>query len=157
MHSAQGVTAETTHAVLGDTTSRNLLYVALTRGRDTNQAYLYERRAAETEHEHADPPGVHVLRRGTGRDAAQLVRAIIANHDEQARTAHDVAEAADRDQLPDRVRRLLDRRTNAVYRSRAAYRNWCDANAEQLIERQRWIDQHLSRSHGQSRGCGIEL
>ena len=118
---------------------------------------VYERRAAETEHEHADPPGVHVLRRGTGRDAAHLVRAIIANHDEQARTAHDVAEAADRDQLPDRVRRLLDRRTNAAYRRRAAYRNWCDANAEQLIERQRWIDQHLSRSHEQSRGCGIEL
>ena len=130
---------------------------ALRQGPRPGNHLVYERRAAETEHEHADPPGVHVLRRGTGRDAAQLVRAIIANHDEQARTAHDVAEAADRDQLPDRVRRLLDRRTNAVYRRRAAYRNWCDANAEQLIERQRWIDQHLSRSHEQSRGCGIEL
>ena len=51
-------------------------------------------------------PGVHVARRGTSRDAAHLVRAIIANHDEQARTAHDIAaETPDRDQLPDRVRR----------------------------------------------------
>jgi ATP-dependent exoDNAse (exonuclease V) alpha subunit len=51
VHSAQGVTADTTHAVLGETTSRALLYVALTRGRESNQAYLYERRAGETEHE----------------------------------------------------------------------------------------------------------
>ena len=42
VHSAQGVTADTTHAVLGETTSRALLYVAMSRGRDTNHAYLYE-------------------------------------------------------------------------------------------------------------------
>ncbi len=107
VHSAQGVTADTTHAVLGETTTRALLYVALTRGRDTNTAYLYERIAGETEHEHADPPGVHVMRRGSGRDAAQLVRAIIANHDEQTRTAHDIAaQTTDRDQLPERVNSL---------------------------------------------------
>ena len=93
VHSAQGVTADTTHAVLGETTSRAMLYVALTRGRDTNSAYLYERMAGEGEHEHAQPDGLHILllRRGSGRDAAQLVRGIIANHDEQARTAHDIA------------------------------------------------------------------
>ena len=33
VHSAQGVTADTTHAVLGENTSRALLYVAMTRGR----------------------------------------------------------------------------------------------------------------------------
>ena len=49
VHSAQGVTADTTHAVLGDNTTRSLLYVAMTRGRDTNTAYLYERTA---EHEY---------------------------------------------------------------------------------------------------------
>jgi ATP-dependent exoDNAse (exonuclease V) alpha subunit len=43
VHSAQGVTADTTHAVLGERASRNLLYVAMTRGRDTDTAYLYER------------------------------------------------------------------------------------------------------------------
>jgi ATP-dependent exoDNAse (exonuclease V) alpha subunit len=83
VHSAQGVTADTTHALLGENTSRNLLYVALTRGRDTNQAYLYERIAGEGEHEHAQPDGLHIARRGSGRDAAQLMRAIIATPDEQ--------------------------------------------------------------------------
>ena len=35
VHSARGVTADTSHAVLGDTTARSLLYVAMTRDRDT--------------------------------------------------------------------------------------------------------------------------
>jgi hypothetical protein len=126
VHSAQGVTADTTHAVLGDTTTRALLYVVLTRGRDTNTAYLYERRAGETEHEYAEAPGVHVARRGTSRDAAQLVRAIIANHGEQARTAHDIAaETPDREPLPDRVRWALDRRAKAVATRRNHYQAWC--------------------------------
>ena len=55
---------------------RRPLYVAMTRGRDTNSAYLYERRAGETEHEHNQPDGLHILRRGTSRGAAQLVRVI---------------------------------------------------------------------------------
>ena len=51
-----------------------------------------ERLAGEGDHEHAQPtPGVHVARRGSGREAAQLVRAIIANHDEQTHTAHHIA------------------------------------------------------------------
>jgi hypothetical protein len=156
VHSAQGVTADTTQAVLGEHTTRALLYVAMTRGRHTNTAYLYERRAGEGEHEHADPPGVHVMRRGSGRDAAQLVRGIIANHDEQARTAHDIgAEAPDREQLPERVRRLLDRRTHAVHARRAAYQHWCEETAERAAERQQWI--HLSRSQNQSLDYGIDL
>ena len=43
MHTAQGVTADTTYAVLGENTSRAMLYVATTRGRDSNSAYLCER------------------------------------------------------------------------------------------------------------------
>ena len=114
--------------------------------------------SGETEHEQAEPDGLHTLRRGTSRDAAQLVRAIIANHDEQAHTAHDIAaEVQDRDHLPDRVRQLLDRRARAVHRRPAAYQNGCDASAELLAERQRWIDQHLARNREQSRDYGIEL
>ena len=158
VHTAQGVTAETTHAVLGDTTSRALLYVAMTPGRDTNTAYLYERIAGEGEHEHAQPYRVHITRRGTSRDAAALVRGIIANHDDQARTAHGIAaDAEDRDQLPDRVRRLLDRRTEAVQARRTAYRHWVDAMQEQAAERERWIDHHLSRSRDQGLDYGLEL
>lgn len=38
VHSAQGVTADTSNAVLGENTSRALFYVAMTRGRHTNTA-----------------------------------------------------------------------------------------------------------------------
>ena len=104
VHTAQGVTAEVTHAVLGENTTRALLYVAMTRGHDTNQA-----------------------------------------------------EIEDRDELPDRVRRLLDRRIHAVQAGRAAYRHWCDETAELLAERERWIDQHIHRSHDRGLDYGIDL
>ena len=98
------------------------------------------------------------MRRGTGRDAAQLVRSIVATHDEQARTAHHIAaQTDDRDQLPDRVRSLLDRRTGAVQARRTAYRHWVDAMQEQAAERERGIDQHLSRSRDQGRDYGLDL
>jgi hypothetical protein len=40
VHAAQGVTADTTHAVIGETGIRSLLYVAMTRGRHANTAGL---------------------------------------------------------------------------------------------------------------------
>lgn len=43
VHSAQGVTADASLAVLRENTSRNLLYVAMTRGRHANVAHIYER------------------------------------------------------------------------------------------------------------------
>jgi hypothetical protein len=39
-HRAQGVTVDTSHVVVADTTSRENLYVALTRGRAANTAYV---------------------------------------------------------------------------------------------------------------------
>ncbi|WP_151834971.1 MobF family relaxase [Mycobacterium avium] len=159
VHSAQGVTAETTHAVLGEHTSRNLLYVALTRGREHNHAYLYERLGGETEHEHAAPqPGVHVARRATSAQAAQLVRNVIATRDQQARTAHDIAaQAEDRDQLPERMQHLLARQEKAVQRRRAAYARRHDDILDERIERQRFINEHLSRSRDQGHDYGLEL
>jgi ATP-dependent exoDNAse (exonuclease V) alpha subunit len=47
VHSAQGVTADTTHALLGENTTRALLYVAMTRGREFNTCYLYQRPVGE--------------------------------------------------------------------------------------------------------------
>ncbi|WP_165644042.1 AAA family ATPase, partial [Mycobacteroides abscessus] len=61
VHTAQGVTADTTHAVLADTASRNLAYVALTRGRQANHAFLYHRAIGEGDHQHRDlSDGVHL-------------------------------------------------------------------------------------------------
>ena len=159
VHSAQGVTADTTHAVLGETTNRALFYVAMTRGRASNTAYLYERIAGEGDHEHAQPtPGVHVARRGSGREAAHLVRAILANRDDQARTAHHIAaETPDPDQLPDRVHRLLDHRAAAVHARRLVYRSWCAETHERVLQRQQWIEQHISRSQDHGLEYGIDL
>jgi hypothetical protein len=53
-------------------------------------------------------------RRGTSGQAATR-RGIIANHDEQARTAPDIAaDTSDRQHLSDRVRWALDRRARAL-------------------------------------------
>jgi hypothetical protein len=82
----------------------------------------------------------------------------IDNHDEHARTAHDIAaEAPDRGQLPDRVRRLLSRRAHAVQARRVAYRSWRDETAQLLAERERWIEQHLSRQQDRGLDYGIDL
>jgi hypothetical protein len=159
VHAAQGATADTTHAVLGENTTRALLYVAMTRGRENNTAYLHERLAGEGEHEHAQPDGLHVMRRGTGCHAAQLIRGIIANHDDRAHTAHDIAANTDREQLPHRVASLLNRRTQAVQSRRAAYRHWQEETQQLVAERQRWIEQHISRGQdlGVDRSDGLEL
>ena len=88
--------------------------------------------------------------------AAQLVRAIIANRGEQARTAHDIAaETPDREPLPDRVRWALDRRAKAVATRRNHYQAWCRQANDWAIDRQLSRDQQLSRGRGQSRDYGL--
>jgi hypothetical protein len=94
-------------------------------------------------------------RRRTSRDAAHLVRAIVANHDEQARTAHHIAaETPDPGQLPDRVQWVLDRRAKAVATRRNHYQAWCRQSQDWAIDRHLSRDQQLSRSHDQSRDYG---
>jgi hypothetical protein len=106
VHSAQGVTADATHAVLGENTTRSMLYVAMTRARDANTAYLYER---TTEQEYGPTPsdGPHVMQRGTSQHAGLLARAIIAINDDVPVTAHDIAATAHGEVLPDMVARLI--------------------------------------------------
>ena len=41
LHAAQAVTADTSHAVLGENASRAALYMAMTRVRESNNAYRY--------------------------------------------------------------------------------------------------------------------
>lgn len=56
VHAAQGRTVDTTHAVVDATTSRELLYVALTRGRLANYGYVVtDPRVSELEPEGATP------------------------------------------------------------------------------------------------------
>ncbi len=94
VHSAQGATTDTTHAVLSENTTRALFYVAMSRGRRANTAYLTELLGGDQQAGHHSQTQLDDTFRGTGQHAAQLVRGIVANDREQARTAHDIAAGA---------------------------------------------------------------
>jgi ATP-dependent exoDNAse (exonuclease V) beta subunit len=146
---------DTTHAVLGENTTRSMLYVAMTRGRETNGAYIYER-ATEQEYGLERLPGAHVMDRGTAQHAGRLARAIIANHD-QPITAHEVAAQTPSAALSESVRRIHDRRASTVQRRRATYQSW-QADARSFA----WAmttarERHNSRGRDQSLDCGIEM
>jgi hypothetical protein len=152
-HSAQGATADTVHAVLSDTTTRALSYVAITRGRNTNTAYLYQR-FAEAEHPQKAPPAAHVERRGTSHQAARLLRAVLAN-DEQSMTAHRIAAMADQESLPVRVRDAIDQRA-AARRDRATeYQRWRTGTAALGSARREGRGHNISRDR--SHDYGLEI
>lgn len=160
VHTAQGVTADTCHAVIAESASRAMAYVAMSRGRDTNHAYIYTHVSGEADHEHSAPvagDNMHVLRRGTKYAAAHYFRMILA-HDERPRTMHSEAEHTDRELLPDIVGRLLDRNE-----ARRAERQqaWRDHTAAQRAfhERYQRLADDIGRAadRGMDRGYGREL
>lgn len=117
VHASQGatagdaVTAGTAHALLSESATRNLAYVALTRGRDANHVYLYDTTTGEADHEHRraeQARGVPAVRRGTRREAATALRAILGR-DDRPQTLMAAA-AADRTHQPREVRSLLTKR-----------------------------------------------
>ena len=98
VHSAQGVTADSSYAILGEGASRAMAYVAMTRGRHNNEAFLYQKFSQEADHEHAKPvaaPAIHQLRRGNKYSAAYYFRQILGN-DDRPRTMHAEAERTER-------------------------------------------------------------
>lgn len=134
VHSAQGVTVgnKTTpgvcHSILADTSSRAMAYVGMTRAKDENHAYIYQRISGEADHEHSRlvaGADIHVLRRGNKWAAAHHFRTILAN-DDRPRTMHAEAERTERDLLPQPVSDLLvaqeQRRSarSAVWREHSA-------------------------------------
>jgi conjugative relaxase-like TrwC/TraI family protein len=155
VHAAQGVTADTTHAVLGENTTRPMLYVAITRGRETNSAYLYQR-ATEQEYGLDPLPGAHVMDRGTAQHAGRVARAIVAHHD-QPITAHEVAAQTPSAALPERVRRIRDRRASTVQRRRATYQSWHADMQSFARDVTTAPERHNSRSRDQSLDCGIDM
>ena len=124
VHSAQGVTADSCHAIVGEGSSRAMLYVAMTRGRQNNEAFIYQRITGEADHEHADPlsgAAIHQLRRGNKYSAAHYFRMILAN-DDRPRTMHTEAERTERDLLPEVVTDLLQRNDQRRSVRRAVWR-----------------------------------
>jgi conjugative relaxase-like TrwC/TraI family protein len=156
VHSAQGVTADTTHAVLGENTTRSMLYVAMTRGRETNSAYVYQR-ASEQEYSLDPLPGAHVMQHGTAQDAGRLARAIIANHNQLITTHEVVAAQTPSAALPEPVRRVHDRRAATVQRRRATYQSW-QAEVQSFARTMTTArERQNSRSRDYSLGCEIEM
>jgi conjugative relaxase-like TrwC/TraI family protein len=158
VHSAQGVTADTAHAILGDGASRAMAYVAMTRGRNTNHAYLYQRLSGESDHEHSVPvagPEIHRLRRGNEYLAAHHFRRALAN-DDRARTMHAEAERTDGRLLPATVQELLERHERrrgarrAVWREHAATARHRDAAYQRMAERD-------TPEHGLDHGAALAL
>jgi conjugative relaxase-like TrwC/TraI family protein len=156
VHSAQGVTADASIAVLREDTSRNLLYVAMTRGRHANIAHIYERSTEASEFGHQEPTCTHVAQRGDGREAATLIHAILAN-DETTITAHDYAAQTTDDALPDRVRDLLNMRATATERRRESYQIWRTAMREHDRSRAEAQERQIDRRKHRSTDYGLEL
>ena len=151
-HSAQGVTAQTTHAVIADTASRNLSYVAMTRGRESNRAYLYQRTVGEADHQHRSPAeGVHVAHRGTPAQAAAVMRTVIGR-DERARTAHQTAADTPVELLPDRVASLVSAHQQTVTRRWAAHQKTQRRQRDRAIDRHLGLDNTRSRSRDRDQG-----
>jgi conjugative relaxase-like TrwC/TraI family protein len=120
VHAAQGVTADTTHAVLGDTASRNLVYVAMSRGRIRNTAYLYQR-PTEQEYGPSEPPAAW---RGDAADARQQLTELIDRSVERPLTAHDVAARSATNALPTYVQHVMEQRKTALIHRQGEHRAW---------------------------------
>jgi hypothetical protein len=153
VHSAQGVTAQTAHAVLAETAQRNLAYVAMTRGKESNNAYLYQRTIGEADHQHrGHDDEVHVAHRGTPAHAAQLMRTIIGRN-EHARTAHQTAADAPAELLPDRVASLVSEHHQVVTRRWAAHQKTERGQRDRVLDRELGLD----RSQGREQDQGYDI
>ena len=85
-------------------------------------------------------------RRGSSRDAAHLMRDIIATHDERARSAHDVSAATEAEHLPEPVRSLVDHRAKATERRSRSYADWQHRLHTATAENERWKGQQVDRT-----------
>jgi conjugative relaxase-like TrwC/TraI family protein len=140
-HAAQGVTADTCHALLAaDTATRSLGYVALTRGRHSNTVRLYTAAAGEGDHEHAETTaGRHTARRGPAAEAAALLRQVLGRDD---RAATITAATAERDldaesRLPEPVAALHRHHRGVVARLRREHRSAIGTDIGTPIDRVR--------------------
>ena len=121
-----------------------------------NHAHIYEHSTEASEFSHEEPTGTHSTQRRDNRDAATLLRRILAN-DEPAVTAHDCAERTNEEALPDRVRSLLDKRAAATERRRDGYQAWKAARQEHDRSIAEAQQRHINRSRDLSSDYGLEL
>jgi hypothetical protein len=115
------------------------------------------RTIGDSEYGHHEPDGTHLTSRGTSRDAASLIRAIVANHDQAPVTAHDYAAQTPGAALPNRVRSLLNRRTTSAHRRRATYEAWRTEAESHAQSMSRARERATGKSRDRSPDKGIEL
>jgi hypothetical protein len=156
VHSAQGVTADSSHAVLSENTSRALLYVAMTRGRHANTARIYQRTIEAHEYGRQERDDIHVTDRGDAHEAADLIHGMLTN-DQQAVTAHDYAARTPDEALPDRVRSLLNRRATATHRRNALHQTRETDRQHDQRSRVQTREPYASRNRDRSSDYGLEL
>ncbi|WP_157894058.1 ATP-dependent DNA helicase, partial [Mycobacteroides abscessus] len=150
VHAAQGATADTTHALLGVASrlaNRRTAYVAITRGRHTNNVYLYEQPTGERDHEHAPTTAIdtHTPVRGTTAQAAAALRTILGRDRDSATIAETAAAAAEHTQLPAEVTDHLDHHRRVVTHLQRAHRHdRANATDDRHREEQHTADRALS-------------
>jgi conjugative relaxase-like TrwC/TraI family protein len=153
VHSAQGVTADSSYAILGEGASRAMAYVAMTRGRHNNEAFLYQKLHQEADHEHAKPvtsPAIHQMRRGNKYSAEHHFKQILGNDDRPA-TMHAQAQRTDSTLLPDAVAEVIQRHEARRRARMAAWRTHVRAA-------QAWRSGHQRMAAAAShRAAGIDL
>ncbi|BBY65488.1 MobF family relaxase [Mycolicibacterium helvum] len=149
VHSAQGATAETTHAVVNKNTTRAVFYVAMSRGRQANAAYLTEQLGGDQKAGHYSQPEPNNASRDSSRHAAQLVRGVVSNDRDQARTAHDIAaQALGNSAGCGRVSALQSRRLRQITDRRIALQDWRRGHSG--------VADKLNRGKCQSRQAGLD-
>jgi conjugative relaxase-like TrwC/TraI family protein len=159
VHSAQGVTADSCYAVVGEGATRAMLYVAMTRGRHNNEAFLYQRLAHEADHEHAAPvaaPGIHQIRRGDKHSAAYYFRQILGN-DKRPRTMHTEAERTERHLLPEVVAEVIERNEVRRRLRRAMWREHEKSVHAWRAGYERMLASARTRAPGLDMDVGLEL
>lgn len=149
VHSAQGATIDTTHAVLSENTSRAVFYVAMSRGRQTNTAYLTEQLENDKQASHHSQPEPDNVARGASRHAAQFVRGVVANDRDRARTAHDIAAQTPGDSVGlGNVSALQSRRLRQITDRKSALQDW--------QRRRSGLADEVHRGKSQSRQAGLD-
>jgi hypothetical protein len=153
VHSAQGVTADSSYAIMGEGASRAMAYVAMTRGRHNNEAFLYQKLRQEADHEHATPvtsPAIHQMRRGNKYSAEHHFKQILGN-DDRPRTMHAEAQRTERGLLPDAVADVIGRHEARRRTRMAAWR-------EHIKTAQAWQAGHeRMAAAAEAHAAGIDL
>lgn len=156
VHSAQGVTADTCHSLMGIKATRTLAYVAMTRGRHCNKAYLYERFRGELDHEHTSPTGtdeIHILKRASRERAKDTFHTLLLTNDDRPTTMHAYAARTPTEHLPERIASLITEHTQQRHDRRTRYTAW-QQNQTRTHSQARTLSQDHAIEHD---GAGLDL